>query len=86
MKEIMINSNVDSLTTFIIYSIVRILGWIFYKGNKKSHTLKKYDLKKVEYTETKRKTKHEKFKVLRKIIFFLCGYGSFVYLILILFF
>lgn len=78
MKEIMINSNVNSLTIFFIYSIIRMLGWIFYK--EKSHTLKRYDLKKV-WIEVE-KTKKGTFKILRKILFLILGYSSFVYLVI----
>jgi hypothetical protein len=81
MREIMINSNVDIVSRTLIYMALRLCGWMFYK---KSTTISlQYDTTKfTKPTDDPLLSDNtgEMFRTIRRIVFFLAGWGAFIYL------
>ena len=78
MREIMINSNVDMLTRWLIYTALRLFGWMFFKS--KAPITKYYEPQSTQPSPTTNNV-GEMFRTIRRIVFFLAGWGSFIYVL-----
>lgn len=78
MREIMLNSDVDPLTRWLIYTALRLFGWMFFKS--KAPITKYYEPQSTQPSPTTNNV-GEMFRTIRRIVFFLAGWGSFIYVL-----
>jgi hypothetical protein len=83
MREIMLNSDVDPLTRWLIYTALRLFGWIFFKSKGPiTHVYNPIPARAQPVTSSApTNTIGEIFRTIRRIVFLLAGWGSFFYVL-----
>ncbi len=83
MREIMINSNVDMLTRWLIYTALRLFGWLFFKSKGPITEFYKPRPKPNQPPPPPPPSSNtgEMLRTIRRIVFFLAGWGAFIYLL-----